>query len=232
MLVLSDEKLEKLRSRKYKVYSKEPLVEGSECFNSSKCFNSDEKFCITNVSAKNIKHNCNDNKFYYTVEDLSNVADWFPTSIISVSNNFVSCNKNKKLKYVTQIENNTGKSVISKKCIIDTSKLPAFCGINEDLSVYEYRFYLTLFNDYTVKQCQYERHNLQDATFTSSKYDLTYKLQNSNFLKSKDFKIINVKRSDEESVFIGLIISEPTNNFIDYGRVYINMENKISIIWH
>ena len=111
--------------------------------------------------------------------------------------------------------------------------LPAFNDVNEDISIHEYRFYLTLFNDYTVKQCQYERHNLHDAMFKSSKYDLPSKLQNSDLLKSKDFKIINARRSQEESVPVGLIIKEDNSKYsLEYGKVYINMENKISIVWH
>ncbi len=233
MLVLSESKLSKLKECKYKVYSKEPLQEGVECFGSSKSFKSDERFCITSVSSKNIRHK--DGKFYYTNEDLSTTADWFPAHIIQVGNTFTQCGKHKKQKCVSQVDDEQGKSVKSNKCLVDVSGLPAFNGVNEDLSVYEYRFYLTLFNDYTVKQCQYERRNLYDAVFKSSKYDLPAKLQSSDFLKSKDFKVINVRRAQEESVPVGLIIKEDKENnkyVLDYGRVYINMDNKISIVWH
>lgn len=231
MLVLSESKLNKLRESKYKVYSKEPLKEGVECFCSSKSFEPNEPFCITSVSAKNIKHD--NGKFYYTTEDLSTTADWFPAAVIPIGNTFVKCGKSKKQKCVSKVSDDCGKSISSDKCITDVSGMPAFNGVNEDLSVYEYRFYLTLFNDYTVKQCQYERRNLHDALFKSSKYDLPYKLQNSDFLKSKDFKVINVKRAEMESVPVGLVIKEDNNKYaLDYGRVYINMDNKISIIWH
>ena len=231
MLVLSESKLNKLRENKYKVYSKEPLKEGIECFCNSESFKSDEPFCITSVSSKNIRHK--DGKFYYTNEDLSTTADWFPAHVIPMGNMFTPCGKHRKQKCVSQVDDKCGKSVKSDKCLIDTSGLPAFNDVNEDLSIYEYRFYLTLFNDYTVKQCQYERRNLHDAMFKSSKYDLPSKLQNSDFLKSKDFKIINARRAQEESVPVGLIIKEDNNTYsLEYGKVYINMDNKISIVWH
>ena len=232
MLHITEELEKDIRDYKYKVYSKEPLSEGVECFSSSESFSRDEPFCITSVSAKNIKSE--GNKFYYTNEDLSTVADWFPAKVLNVCNNFVPCKKRKPTKCTTKIGNNVGRSIKSNKCIVDVSNLPAFNGVNEDISINEYRFYLTLFNEYTVKQCQYERRNLQDATFTSSKYDLPAKMQNSDFLKSKDFTVINVRREKEESVPVGLIIKENTDKYhvIEYGNVYINMDNKISIVWH
>ena len=230
MLKISESKLRELKESKYKVYSKGPLVEGCECFGSSKSFKSNEPFCITSVSAANIKHS--NGKFYYTTEDLSEVADWFPAQILDIGKNFVPCKK-RKTKCTSEVGDDCGRSIKSNKCIVDVSGMPAFNGVNEDLSVYEYRFYLTLFNDYTIKQCQYERHNLHDASFKSSKYDLPAKLQNSDFLKSKDFKVINVRREKEESVPVGLIVKEDNNKYaIEYGRVYINMDNKVSIVWH
>ena len=223
MLIISEEKLSTLKESKYKVYSKGPLVEGSECFNSSKNFKSNEKFCITSVPIINIKHE--NGKFIFTNEDLSTYADWFPASMIKVQNHFSPCKK---------VKSNVGKVIKSDKCVVDVSQLPAFSALaNEDLSVNEYRFYSTLFNDYTIKQCQYERHNLYDAVFKSSKYDLVSKIQNSNFLKSKDFRMINYKRQNSESVRVGLVVKESDNSQyeIEYGNVYINMENKISVVW-
>ena len=230
MTTISESKLNKLKECKYKVYSREPLTDGVECFSSSKSFSSNEAFCISAVDAKNIRHD--NGRFYYTTEDLSETADWFPAQIIDIGNNFIPCKKHKSKKCTKRVGNDVGKKIDGYGCIVDISSLPAFSGINEDLSVSEYRFYLTLFNEYTVKQCQYERHNLQDATFTSSKYDLPAKLQNSDFLKSKDFKMINVRRENEESVPVGLIIKEDNNKYsIEYGKVYINMDNKVSIVW-
>jgi hypothetical protein len=232
MLVLSESKLNEYKDVKYKVYSKGPLTEGSECFSSSKSFNENEPFCITSVSSKNIRSD--KDKFYYTTEDLSSTADWFPKHLMNVGTNFVQCGKSKKLKCVSKVSDNVGKKIDGQGCLIDTSALPAFNGVNEDLSVNEYRFYLTLFNDFTVKQCQYERHDLHDASFKSSKYDLVAKLQNSDFLKSKDFKMINYRRQNEESVPVGYIIKESDDMKYcsEYGKVYINMDNKVSIIWH
>ena len=231
MIELSDNKLNELKDCKYKVYTKGPLTEGSECFSSSDVFKNNERFCITAVNGKNIKHDSG--RFYYTSEGLDETCDFFPAQILDVASNFVPCKKRKKSTKCTQeVGDDVGKKIDGQGCLIDISGLPAFNGVNEDLSVFEYRFYLTLFNEYTVKQCQYERHNLQDATFTSSKYDLPAKLQNSDFLKSKDFTIINSRREREESVPVGLIIKEGNSKYsIEYGRVYINMENKISIIW-
>ncbi len=231
MIDVYENKLHELCNSKYKVYSKEPLVEGCECFYSSDTFSADEGFCVTSVNATNIKHS--NGKFFYTEEDLSDVADWFPAQAMAIVGSFTPCKKRKAVKCTSVVDDSVGKSIKSNKYIIDVSGLPAFNGVNEDLSVYEYRFYLTLFNDYTVKQCLYERKNLQDATFTSSKYDLVSKLQNSDFLKSKDFKMINVRREKEESVQVGLIIKCDGNKYnIEYGRVYINMDNRISIVWH
>lgn len=231
MIEISESKFNEIKRQRFKVYSKGPLTEGCECFSSRKSFADDEPFCITSVNIANIKHD--NGKFYYTTEDLSEVADWFPAHVLDVSNNFIPCKKSKKLKCASKVGNNVGKSIKSDKCVVDVSGMPAFNGVNEDLSVYEYRFYLTLFNDYTVKQCHYERRNLHDAIFKSSKYDLPSKLQNSDFLKSKDFTMINVRREKEESVPVGLIIKEDDNKYnLEYGKVYINMDNKISIIWH
>lgn len=232
MLILSENKINELKDRKYKVYSKEPLKEGVECFPSSKSFNENEKFCITSVSSRNIRKE--NGKYYYTAEDLSSVADWFPAQCLDIGSNFVPCKKSSKLKCVKPVGKNVGKSIKGYGCLIDASSLPAFNGVNEDASVNEYRLYITLFNDYTVKQCQYERHNLHDAVFTSSKYDLAQKIQNSDFLKSKDFTMINYKRQNEESVPVGLVIREDSSlpYGSDYGKVYIDMDNKISIVWH
>jgi hypothetical protein len=230
MLVLSFNKINELLDRKYKVYSKEPLREGVECYNSSKCFKENEPFCITSVSSRNIISK--ENRFYYTNEDLNSVADWFPAHIINVSNNFTPCKKSKKLKCVKQVDSNVGKCVGG---VIDATCLPAFNGINEDISVNEYRLYITLFNEYTVKQCIYDRRKLYDALFKSSKYDLPYKLQNSDFLKSKDFVAINIRRKKEENVPVGLIIKmdeDSQKRNIEYGTVYINMDNRISVVWH
>lgn len=227
MIVLSESKINELKNQKYKVYSKEPLHEGCECFCSSKSFGSSEPFCITSVYANNIKHE--NGRFFYTEDDLSKVSDWWPKHLLPIQGMFVACGKKRKDK------------IASNKCIVDVSGLPAFNGVtedqaatNEDVSIHEYRFYLTLFNDYTIKQVQYERHNLYDAQFTSSKFDLPNKLQNSDFLKSKDFKMINSRRGEEENVQVGLIVKEDVENkyTIEYGRVYINMENQISIMWH
>lgn len=231
MIELSENKLNKLKDCKYRVYTKGPLTDGSECFPSMKSFSKNDGFCITAVNGNHIKHD--NGKFYYTAEGLDETCDFFPAQILDVANNFVPCKKRKKSTKCTQeVGDDVGKKIDGQGCLIDVSGLPAFNGIYEDLSVFEYRFYLTLFNDYTVKQCQYERHNLQDATFTSSKYDLPAKLQSSDFLKSKDFTIINSRREREESVPVGLIIKESNNKYsLEYGRVYINMENKISIVW-
>lgn len=203
---------------KYVVYSRSPLYDGCECFFNNNHLKSNEYY-ISNVKLCHIREN--ENKFYYTTEDLSQCADWFPASIISVGN-FVPAKKRKK----------------NRGCIVDVSNLPAFNGsqfdVNEDAKIYEYRFYITLFNDYTVKQCQYERHNLFDAKYNSSKFDLVSKMQNSEMLKSKDFTAINVKRKDEENVTIGWIIKEPEIGEVssDYGIVTIDMDNKLSIKWH
>ena len=222
MLIISEKKLSEYKFNKYKVYSKEPLAEGVECFSSSKSFKNDEPFYITSVNTAHIRHD--NGRFYYTEEDLSTTVDWFPAHIIPIGSTFKQCSKRRRKLNIS-----------SDKCIVDVSGLPAFSNCtNEDITVNDYKFYLTLFNDYTVEQCQFERHHLYDAQFKSSKYDLPAKLQNSEFLKSKDFTMINSHRETEESVKVGLVLKEnlaETDRNIEYGEVYVNMDNKISIIW-
>lgn len=223
MLVLSKSKLKELKSELYQVYHKAPLTDGSECFSSAREFNRNESFCVSSVKAENIK-SC-EGKYYYTTEDLSSTSDWWPAHIIDINTTFKKCKK---------VKSHLGTVINDDKCLVDVSGLPAFNGVNEDLTINNYKFYLTLFKEYTVKQCQYERKGLHDAAFKSSKYDLIAKMQNSNFLKSKDFKVINIRRQEVENVKVGLIIKEDahTEYGIDYGTVYLNMDNQVSIIWH
>ena len=227
MIEVSEDKLNELKNSRYRVYSVGELTDGCECFSSNKSLGS-ESFCVTSVKSTNIK--CDNDRFYYTTDDLSNAADWFPAQLIKISNNFVPCRNCKYVNGAKKVGNNVGKSISSNKCIVDVSNLPAF---NEDLSVYEYRFYLTLFNDYSVKQCRYERFNLYDAIYKSSKYDLVSRLQNSDFLKSKDFVVINSERETKETVPVGLVINCSSDKYnIEYGTVYINMDNQVSIVWN
>lgn len=224
MLVISEDRLNRFKNTKFKVYSREPLSDGCECFSSNESFDKNETFYITSVKASNIK---NDNgKFYYTTEEFDDVADFWPKHIMNLGSNFVPSKRKKSC-------------IKSNKCIVDVSGLPAFNGLpstNEDVTVNDYRFYLTLFNNYTIEQCRFERHDLFDAKFKSSKYDLVSKIQNSDFLKSKDFVMINSRRKEEESVPVGLIVKENADTKkeinIEYGTVYINMENQVSIIWN
>lgn len=228
MLQISEELLSDFKSSKYRVYSLVPLEEDVECFNSHKNFKTDEKFLVTAVEAKNIKSY--NGKFFYTTEDLG--ADWFPAHIINLNKNFKKC-KSKPTKCTSRIPDSVGKRIDGYGCIVDTSELPAFQGVNEDKSVYEYRFYLTLFNEYTVKQLRYERHDLFDAKFESSKFDLPSKMQNADFLKEKDFTLINYKRQESESVAIGTVLKEGAEKYsLEYGTVYIDMTNKLSIKWN
>lgn len=230
MLVISEAKKNELRSTKFKVYSLSPMSEGVECFGSSKDFSNTDKFYITAVNANHIKYN--DGKFYYTNEDLSDVADWWPAHIIPTSKNFKKCKKD-NMKCTSKIGDDVGKKIDGYGCLVDVSGLPAFNGVNEDITVSEYRFYLTLFNEYTVKQLRYERHELFDAKFESSKFDLLSKMQNVDFLKPKDFKIINYKRKDSENVPIGIVLKEGTDKYsMEYGIVSIDMNNILSVRWH
>ena len=224
MLCVSENIKNKYKYYKCKVYTKEPITEGCECFFSKDCIKYEKRF-TEYINTYNIKHK--NGKFYFTNEDLSNVADWWPKHMLPIIGAYVSSNKGNK-------KNKKRKNSF----IVDVSALPAFNGsmfenINEDVSVHEYRLYITLFNNYTVKQCQFDRFKLYDAKFNSSKYDLTAKIQSSDFLKSKDFTVINVKRKTDENVLIGIIIKSPENNEYsnEYGKLYIDMENKVSIIW-
>lgn len=212
MLTISDNLINKYKNKKVTVYSTEFMDEGSECF-----ANNGDSLFAHEVYLHNIKFK--DGRFYFTNEDLSQVCDFYPADILPVIGAFV---KGKK-------------KCVSNSFVVDVSKLPAFSTItNEDTKVYEYRLYITLFNDYTLKQCQYERHNLFDAKYSSSKFDLESRVQNSDFLKSKDFTVINVKRKDEENIFIGYIIREPEESeySCEYGKLFIDMNNKIFIRWH
>ena len=153
------------------------------------------------VNSFNIRHV--DGKFYFTEEDLSDIIDWFPAHIIPIGRS--------KLKKT--------KRFVARK--------------NEEIEVHEYRFYNTLFNKFTLKQIQFERRNLHDGKFISSKYDLVSRMQGSKVLKSKDFKMINVARKDNELVPIGMVVKESKdkNSLVEYGIVYINMDNRLSILW-
>ena len=69
MLVISEDRLNRFKNTKFKIYSKEPLSDGCECFSSNESFDKNEPFYITSVKASNIK---NDNgKFYYTTETIT-----------------------------------------------------------------------------------------------------------------------------------------------------------------
>lgn len=223
MLYVKDELIKEAKSSKYRVYSNVPLSEGVECFPNTDTFNDSDTYYVSSVKTGNIRCDKSNGKFYFTNEDLSEVADWFPAHVIPIGTKFIKLRNKKK------------QCIGSNTCIVDVSQLKAFSNdaTNEDVSVSEYKFYLTLFNKYTVSQCIYERNNLYDAKVTSSKYDLPSRLQNSDFLKSKDFKVINLHRNEMESVPVGLIIKEPSDKYtVDYGTVYIDMNNVISIKWH
>lgn len=218
--MIQDDKLNELKNTKFRVYSKTPLCDNCECYGNSNTFDGSKPFYIASVKAANIKNV--DGKFYYTTEEFNGVADFWPAHIINLSNNF------------SKIKHRKNAAIKSNKCIVDVSELPAFNNVNEDTTINEYRFYLTLFNNFTVSQCRFERHDLYDAQFSSSKYDLTSKMQNADFLKSKDFVMINSRRHEEETIPIGIVIREDidkASKTIEYGIVYINMSNQLSIVW-
>ena len=231
MLILSENKLNYYKNYIVNVYTNEPLYNGCECFATSESL--DGKYYKSKVSACNIKHN--DGKFYYSNEDLSQYADWFQADMLPIIGAFVSSEPmykyNKKYKCNTLVKQKpSGK--LSKSFIVDAASMPAF--FNEDITVNDYRYFNTLFHEYTIEQVLYERYKLFDAKFKASKFDLVNKMQNSNFLQSKDFKMINSQRQYKESVYIGYIVKENKDDEIgvDYGYVYIDMNNKLSIIWH
>ena len=58
-------------------------------------------------------------------------------------------------------------------------------------------------------------------------------MQSTDFLKQKDFKMINYKRKDTENVIIGILLKEGTDKYsMDYGVVSIDMNNVLSLKWH
>ena len=231
MLILSENKLNYYKNYIVNVYTNEPLYNGCECFATSESL--DGKYYKSKVSACNIKHK--DGKFYYSNEDLSQYADWFQADMLPIIGAFVSSEPvykyNKKYKCNKLVKQKpSGK--LSKSFIVDAASMPAF--FNEDITVNDYRYFNTLFHEYTIEQVLYERYKLFDAKFKASRFDLVNKMQNSNFLQSKDFKMINSQRQYKESVYIGYIVKENKDGEIgvDYGYVYIDMNNKLSIIWH
>lgn len=214
----------------YLVYTENDICDGCECFYSDETLESSH---VNYINAEHIMYDQSKNKFYYTEDDLSLYDDFFSKHLMPVIGKFTQA-KNKHKKLYTTIKKHDTK--ISNHGIVDVSGLPAFnvSNTNEDAEISEYRLYITLFNDYTVKQCQYERKALYDAKFKSSKFELESKIQNSSFLKSKDFTVINLKRKDSESVAVGLIIKEQNNDeyTLEYGTVTIDMNNILSIKWH
>lgn len=215
MIKVNTNILNKYSGRKVKVYSNKPICDGCECFS---CTDDTNEYFVKTTTLNHIRHD--GGRFYYTTEDLSKICDFYPAHLLPVIGAFVHGKKHK----------------VSNKFVTDISGLPAFnVGVaNEDATINEYRVYLTLFNDFTVEQCQYERHALFDMKIMSSKFDLESKIQNSNLLKSKDFTAINVARSDHESVMIGYVMKESDNGLYEseYGRIIIDMNNKVSIKWH
>lgn len=212
------DEVDNYRYSKCTIFSKEPFIDGCECFNSNESL--DEDYYVKTVKLCNIKHV--NGKFYYTTEDLYKYADQYPEDMLPVIGAFV---KSKK-----------GKRKVSKSFITDVSGLPAFnvCTACEDVKIHTYRLYITLFNDFNVKQCRYDRYKLYDALYKSSKYDLESKIQNSEFLKSKDFTVINLKRKDKESIPVALVLQEPEDDEYSnvYGTLFIDMNNILSIKWH
>lgn len=234
MLIISKEKLSDLKLEKYRIYTKEAVRDGIECFSSLDDIDKSEAFCSAVVPINHIKYSNADNKFYYTKEDLSDYADWYKAHVLPAIKKFKKYNYHDNC--TSKVGDDVGKKIDSYGCIVDASDLPAFQGveINENSAVYEYRFYLTLFNKYTIKQIKYDRHDLYDYKLQSSKFDLASKLQNSDFLKSKDFKIINYLRKNNELVPVGIILKEDSAEkySVEYGTVFIDMNNLIVINWH
>lgn len=228
MLVLSDRLINEMKEHIYKVYVKRVLREGCECFKSR--FKCNEKLCIYKVKAKNLVYN--EGRLFYT-EGLEDSSDWYPAQLININNFFEPVSGKKKKTCTSVLSKDKGKVIDSDRYIVDVSGMSSFKGINEELIVSEYKLFITLFKNYSVKECLYNRQDLCDATFTSTKYDLTDKLQNSDFLKSKDFVIINNRRSEEENIPVGLIIKTDGNDYsLEYGTVYINMNNILYIKWN
>ena len=60
-----------------------------------------------------------------------------------------------------------------------------------------------------------------------------YLTASEDFLKQKDFKMINYKRKDTENVVIGILLNAGTDKYsMDYGVVSSDMNNVLSIRWH
>ena len=178
MLILSENKLNYYKNYIVNVYTNEPLYNGCECFATSESL--DGKYYKSKVSACNIKYN--DGRFYYSNEDLSQYADWFQADMLPIIGAFVSSEPvykyNKKYKCNTLVKQKpSGK--LSKSFMVDAASMPAF--FNEDITVNDYRYFNTLFHEYTIEQVLYERYKLFDAKFKASRFDLVNKMQNSNF---------------------------------------------------
>ena len=230
MLTLSDKIIKNIKKTQYAVYSLDPLREGVECFPAPpmKGIGDIEKtpYCLTSVRVNNIKHDSG--RFYYTSEDLSSYADWYPAHVMIVGNTFTR-SKSPKTKCTTQVSDRLGRVIGSDRFLVDVSGMPAF----EDSHVVDYYFYNTLFNDYSIKQIRHEREKLYDLKLTCSKYDLTIRLQNSDILRQKDFTIINTERTNSEDVKIGIVTEHDDKNInMEYGTVFINMNNLLFVLWN
>lgn len=233
MLELSDELYRKLCKKKVRAFFKDYPNNGVECFASINEKDLDSDYFVKTVYAGDIM--CYEDGSYHL--DYSDIKK----DVLPIIGAFTPCRKHKKQKSVSkqrcasQVDDNVGKKIDGQGCLVDVSQLPAFNTdtTNEDVAVNEYKFFLTLFNEYTISQCIYERNKLYDAKVTSSKYDLPAKLQNSDFLKSKDFTVINVRRNEMETVPVGLIVKESADKYvIEYGTVFIDMNNIVSIKWN
>lgn len=229
MLSLTDNLIKNLKRVQYAVYSLEPLREGVECFPlPPKNIGSNDKipYCLTSVSVNNIKHDSG--RFYYTSEDLSSYADWYPAHALNVGSKFTR-SKLPKTKCTSKVSDKLGRVIGSDRFLVDVSGMPAF----EDSHVTDYYFYSTLFNDYSIKQIRHEREKLYDLKITCSKYDLTNRLQNSDILRQKDFTIINTERMRSEDVKVGIVTELDNKNInMEYGTVFINMNNLFFILWN
>ena len=99
MIFVKDELIKEAKDTKYRVYSNEPLHEGVACFPSTLGCNKNGYY-ITSVKAKNIRCDRSSGacKFYYTNEDLSDTADWFPAHVIPIGTRFLKSKKNVQVK--------------------------------------------------------------------------------------------------------------------------------------
>lgn len=108
-----------------------------------------------------------------------------------------------------------------------------YYGIESELK--EYNFYFTIYDKERTPNSIIENGIRPDFILkTKSKYSLEQDLQNSGFLKDKDFGVLNKNRNSEMNTLLGFILDplySSSSREWDYAEVYLDVNNNISLKW-